>query len=66
MSIFFDSEGNPWKITAHKKREEPLKHGWYEIEGDDLDKIAITGDVSYNIHLLPEPHPQSPKSPPSP
>ena len=53
MAIFFGKENTVWKVTACKIGEDPLSDGWYDLHGDDLKKIAITGSFSWNTHLLP-------------
>jgi hypothetical protein len=41
-----------WKIDAVKVGEDPLSDGWYDIQGEDLKKVAIIGDFEYNVELL--------------
>lgn len=53
MAIFFGKENTIWKVTACKIGEEPLSDGWYDLQGDDLKKIAIVGDFNWNTDLLP-------------
>ena len=52
MSIFFGKENTIWKIDAVKVGDDPLSDGWYDIQGEDLKKVAIIGDFEYNIELL--------------
>lgn len=52
MSIFFGKENTIWKIDAVKVGEDPLSDGWYDIQGEDLKKVAIIGDFEYNVELL--------------
>ena len=54
MVINFGKEGLIWRVTACKPGEDPLSDGWYDLEGEDLKKIAITGDINMNIELLPK------------
>lgn len=53
MSIFFGKDNIIWRINACKIGEDPLSDGWYDLKGDDLNKIAIIGDIKMNIELLP-------------
>ena len=53
MAIFFGKDNTVWKVTACKIGEEPLSDGWYDLQGDDLKKIAIVGDFNWNLDLLP-------------
>lgn len=53
MAIFFGKENTIWRVAACKIGEEPLSDGWYDLQGDDLKKIAIVGDFNWNIDLLP-------------
>jgi len=52
MSIFFGKENTIWKIDAVKVGDDPLSDGWYDIQGEDLKKVAIIGDFEYNVELL--------------
>ena len=54
MSIFFNKEGNPEKITACKEGDNPLSDGWYDIKEDDLKNVAIKGCISFNEELIPK------------
>lgn len=54
MAIFFGDDGKPWKINAKKIGEDPLSDGWYDLHGDDLNKIGIVGDITMNVELIPE------------
>lgn len=53
MSIFFDKNNAICRVNACKIGEDPLSDGWYDLQGDDLKKIAIVGDFNWNINLLP-------------
>ena len=52
MSIYFGKKNTIWKINAVKVGEDPLSNGWYDIQGEDLKKVAIIGDFEYNVELL--------------
>jgi len=52
MSIYFGKENTIWKIDAVKAGEDPLSDGWYDIQGEDLKKIAVIGDINHNVHLI--------------
>jgi hypothetical protein len=52
MSIYFGKENTIWKIDAVKAGEDPLSDGWYDIQGEDLKKIAVIGDIKHNVHLV--------------
>lgn len=55
ISIYFDPDGNVHMVHAMKmEHTDMLKDGWYKLEGDDLKKIAITGNVTMNEKLLPK------------
>lgn len=55
MAIYFDPNGEIHMIQAIKEGDlKPIKNGWYKLEGDDLKKIAIIGNVTMNEDLLPE------------
>ncbi len=53
MSIFFGEDGLIWKVCAKKPGDNPLSDGWYDFQSDDLDKIAIIGEIKMNEHLIP-------------
>jgi len=53
IAIFFGYGGTIWRVLACKQGETPLLDGWYDLQGEDLGKIAITGGISFNQHLLP-------------
>lgn len=53
MTIYFGKDNVIWKVAAIIKDEDPLSDGWYDLEGDDLEKIAIVGGFNYNEHLVP-------------
>lgn len=53
MAIFFGKGNTVWKVTACKIGEDPLSDGWYDLQGDDLKKIAVVGDFNWNVDLLP-------------
>lgn len=52
MAIYFGKENTIWKIDAIKPGTDPLSDGWYDIQGEDLKKVAIIGDFEYNTELL--------------
>jgi hypothetical protein len=52
MAIYFGKENTIWKIDAVKVGEDPLSDGWYDIQGEDLKKIAVIGDINHNVHLV--------------
>lgn len=56
MAIFFAGEEAEtiWKVVAKKPNEDPLKDGYYNLEGEDLKKISIIGEIKHNIDLLPK------------
>ncbi len=54
MTICFGKDNVIWKITACVPGQDPLTDGWYDLKGDDLNKIAIVGNINYNTNLLPE------------
>lgn len=55
MSINFGKDGEIWRISAIKKGDDPLSDGWYDLQGKDLNKIAIVGEtINLNSHLLPK------------
>jgi hypothetical protein len=54
MSLLFDSDNNLYLVTAIRVGDDPIGDGWYTIEGDDLEKIAIIGDINHNVGLLPD------------
>lgn len=54
MAIFFGRDNSISRIDACKPGDEPLDNGWYKLEGKDLEKIAIAGDLNYNSDLLPK------------
>ena len=56
MTLFFGKDSTPYEVRACIPGEDPLEDGWYNLQGDDLSKIAIVGDISHNTHLLPEKH----------
>lgn len=53
ISIFFGKDNTIWRVTACKPGENALSDGWYDLQGEDLNKIAITGELNYNTELLP-------------
>lgn len=53
MSIIFGRDGEVAMVSAVKPGDEPLKDGWYKLEGDDLKKISISGDIQHNPDLWP-------------
>lgn len=54
MSIFFDKNDNVGMVKALKIGDDPISNGWYDIEGDDLNKISIIGKIQHNTHLVPD------------
>lgn len=54
MAIFFGKDNSICRIEALKPGDVPLDNGWYKLEGKDLKKIAITGQLNYNSELLPK------------
>ena len=54
LAIFFGEDNTIWKVSAIKPNEDPLSDGWYNIQGEDLSKIAITGSINHNTNLLPD------------
>jgi hypothetical protein len=54
MVIFFARDNSISRIDACKPGDVPLDNGWYKLEGKDLEKIAITGQINYNSNLLPK------------
>lgn len=54
MTIFFARDNSISRIDACKPGDVPLDNGWYKLEGKDLEKIAITGQINYNSNLLPK------------
>jgi len=55
MKINFGKDGIIWRVTACKPGEDPISDGWYSIIDDGLKKIAIIGDISMNVELIPKP-----------
>ena len=54
IAIYLDKDNVICRVTACKLGDEPLSDGWYDLQGDDLNKIAIIGDFKFNIDLLPK------------
>lgn len=54
MVIYFGADQEVWKIDAVKKGEYPLEDGWYSLQGEDLEHIAIDGEIELNKHLIPK------------
>lgn len=54
IDIRFDRNNLIASVSAIKPGDDPLKDGWYKIEGDDLNKIAIQGMINMNLHNLPQ------------
>ena len=52
MAIYFGKDNIISKIQACAPIPDPLSDGCYDIEGDDLKKVAIIGDINYNTDLL--------------
>jgi len=53
MDIIFKKDGAIGRVTAKLEGSNVLVDGFYTLEGDDLDKISIWGNLSFNTHLLP-------------
>lgn len=53
VTLFFGDGGVIWRVDAKIPGENPLQDGWFSIQGDQLNDIAIKGDVTLNNHLLP-------------
>ena len=53
MAIYF-KDNEIYRITACKPNTEVFSEGWYVIEGRDLKKVAVTGEVNFNTKLLPK------------
>lgn len=51
MAIYF-KDNNICHVSVYKAGDNPLHDEWYDIKGDDLDKIAIIGKFDYNTDLL--------------
>jgi len=54
MAIFFGKDNTIYMVHACKPNEDPIVDGWYTIKGEQLKKIAITGDIKHNTKLLPK------------
>jgi uncharacterized phage-associated protein len=52
MSIHFDNNGLICKISACKPGAEPLGDGYYNITGEDINKVSIVGQIKVNNHIL--------------
>lgn len=52
MAIFFGRDNTIWKVDAIVPGADPLTDGWYDLQGEDLKKISITGDISHNPELM--------------
>ena len=55
MMICFRRDGVVSKVSACVVGADPISDGWFDIQGEDLRQIAITGEVSFNAYLLPPP-----------
>lgn len=57
-TIYFNNEGEIIKIVAHEQITDynPLKHGWFDIEGDDLLKVSIKDTINHNTSIYPFAH----------
>lgn len=53
MAIFFGKDNAICRVNACKEGDDPLSKGWYDLQGDDLKKIAIIGDINCNKELIP-------------
>lgn len=54
VTIFFGKDNTIWRVTACEPGNDPLTEGWYDIEGDKLKYIALTGDVNFNTDIIPD------------
>jgi hypothetical protein len=54
MAIYFGRDNLIWKVDAIIPGADPLSDGWYDLRGDDLKKISITGDIMLNPKLMPK------------
>lgn len=54
MAIYFGQDNQIWKVDAMVPGTNPLSDGWYDLRGDDLKKISITGDIMLNPKLMPK------------
>lgn len=54
MVIVFGLDNTIAKVNACKPGENPLSDGWYNLQGEDLKKIAIIGDINHNTELIPD------------
>src|SRR5574343_140505 len=54
INIVFGPDNEIAKIDASFPGKEPMIDGWYTIKDKALEKIAITGVLSLNKHLLPQ------------
>jgi len=62
MALYFDSNDDVCRISACKVGvTDTLSEGWYIIEKEDLKKVAITGEITLNPHLLPNDKPKTKK-----
>lgn len=52
IAIFFGKDNSIWRVTACKVGDDPLSNGWYDLQNEDLKKIAIIGDINWNEHLI--------------
>jgi hypothetical protein len=52
MAIFFGRDNTIWKVNAIAPGSDPISDGWYDLQGEDLKKISITGDISHNPELM--------------
>jgi hypothetical protein len=53
--IFFGGAGDMiWKITAKKPDSDVLTDGWFDFAGETLIKVAIIGDINWNVEIIPE------------
>lgn len=54
ISISFNNKNEIARVCACMPNADILKDGWYDLKGDDLNKIAIVGDISMNVELVPK------------
>ena len=53
LAIFFRN-GKIDKINAVGCGDDALSDGWYKLEGEDLKKISVMGDINHNIYIMEE------------
>lgn len=50
---FYENAERIWRIEATEINQNPLKDGWYIFKDNEINDIAIVGDINLNLHLLP-------------